>query len=104
MYVVCINHLPLLFIPLNIIEYGVVYLIILVHAVYSHFESESSFILPLFIDSTYHKHHHQKSRGNYSVFFPIWDDFMKTRFSSPNVRLMNTKEKEKTKETHETNA
>ena len=95
MYILFTNLLPLIFLPMNIAEYGFVFLTVLAHAIYCHSDVDSSFVFPLFIDSAYHQQHHQKSRGNYSVFFPIWDDFMKTRFVP--VRSNETKENEPAK-------
>ena len=35
--------------------------------------------LPFFINSKYHYYHHSIGKGNYSIFFPLWDNYMKTR-------------------------
>lgn len=83
MYMFATNIAPLFFIPITIVEYFTVFLLIFAHSVYCHSETDKSFILPLFIDSTYHRYHHQIGRGNYSAFLSIWDDFMKTRIPTP---------------------
>ena len=54
-----------------------------VHTLYLHDESEDQFIFPAFINSSFHKYHHQIGKGNYSIFFPFWDDYMGTRIKDP---------------------
>lgn len=104
MYILTTNLAPLLFLSVSMVEYFTIFGLILVHVIYCHSEVDSSFFLPLFIDSTYHRHHHQIGRGNYSVFFPIWDEYMKTRIQTqkaeptPSTRLPSTEEKEKEKQ------
>lgn len=83
MYMFATNIAPLFFISITAIEYFTVFTIIFIHSVYCHSETEKSFFLPLFIDSTYHRYHHQIGKGNYSAFLSIWDDFMKTRIPAP---------------------
>lgn len=79
LYIVTTNILPLLFINVSILEYSTILIITLVHQIYTHSDIKSQFILPVFINSKYHKYHHQIGGGNYSVFFPFWDNYMKTR-------------------------
>lgn len=55
------------------------------HTLYLHEESEEPFIFPAFINSTFHKYHHQIGKGNYSIFFPFWDDYMGTRIHEPHA-------------------
>jgi sterol desaturase/sphingolipid hydroxylase (fatty acid hydroxylase superfamily) len=86
---------PLLIINVNIIEYAIVNIIIFCHQIYTHSEKEEPFMLPLFIDSNYHKYHHQIGGGNYSILFPIWDDFMKTRIKVPEKKVPEKKVPEK---------
>ena len=98
MYILTTNLAPLLFLSVSMVEYFTIFGLILLHVIYCHSEVESSFFLPLFIDSTYHRHHHQIGRGNYSVFFPIWDEYSKTRIphvDPPTARPTSTEEKEK---------
>ena len=92
LYMILTNIVPLLFIPINIIEYFVVFILVLIHSVYIHSESDKEFSIPPFIDSTFHKYHHQIGKGNYSIFFPFWDNYMETRIpapaeSTPNVNI-----------------
>ena len=100
LYMVSTNLIPLYFLPINIIEYFIVFMTVLVHSVYTHTESELGFIIPLFADATFHKHHHQIGRGNYSHLFPIWDDYMKTRIPAPNKRSMTKTQKRMTRRLH----
>lgn len=83
MYMFATNISPLFFIPITIVEYFSVFILIFIHSIYCHTETDRSFFLPLFIDSTYHRYHHQIGKGNYSAFLSIWDDFMKTRIPTP---------------------
>ena len=85
MYMFATNIAPLFLIPITFVEYFTVFILIFIHSVYCHSESEKSFFLPLFIDSTYHRYHHQIGKGNYSAFLSIWDDFMKTRIPAPSA-------------------
>ena len=82
LYLLMIGLIPLFFLKINIIEYLIVTIIMTSHSVYCHSETKEKFILPLFIDSKYHKYHHQKGKGNYSVYFRLWDDFMGTRIKN----------------------
>ena len=83
LYSFFVGCMPLFFINMNLIEYVAVNIIIFYHSLYTHSESETKFLIPLFIDSTYHKYHHQIGKGNYSVYFSIWDDYMDTRIREP---------------------
>lgn len=77
-YVILTLGLPLLFLG-NIIEYGIILSISLLHSVYLHSDIPGDFILPMFINSNYHTLHHTVGQGNYAIFFPFWDDYMQTR-------------------------
>jgi sterol desaturase/sphingolipid hydroxylase (fatty acid hydroxylase superfamily) len=79
LYTSIVATVPLLFLNINLVDYLVANVIILCHSLYTHSESDKKFILPLFIDSKYHKYHHQIGKGNYAVFFNIWDNYMGTR-------------------------
>jgi len=87
------NLFPLFLVDINLIEYLIINIILVTHSTYIHFESKSPNILPLFIDSSYHKYHHQIGKGNYSGFFPIWDNFMKTRIKITSNHQSKTKKK-----------
>jgi sterol desaturase/sphingolipid hydroxylase (fatty acid hydroxylase superfamily) len=71
--------IPLMFIHLSFAEFMVASFIIFVHQLYTHSDTSCRFPIPLFISSKYHKLHHTVGNGNYSLFFPIWDNFMGTR-------------------------
>ena len=88
------GYIPLLFINVNLIEYIAVIILIFYHSLYTHSESEERFIIPYFIDSTYHKYHHQIGKGNYSVYFSFWDDYMGTRIKEQcnNIRELKSDE------------
>jgi len=83
LYMLNTNILPLFFIPISLVSYLTIFILIMFHSIYTHSELDAQFPIPGFIDSTYHRYHHQIGRGNYAVFFPIWDDFMNTRISPP---------------------
>jgi sterol desaturase/sphingolipid hydroxylase (fatty acid hydroxylase superfamily) len=70
---------PLLFIDFSFIEYVVVSIITFYHFYYTHSDVKDSFILPIFVNSKYHKKHHTIGRGNYSLFFNIWDEYMDSK-------------------------
>jgi 4-alpha-methyl-delta7-sterol-4alpha-methyl oxidase len=76
LYLFIIYIFPLLFIQLNIIEYLIILIISFYHSYYTHSDVKNNFIIPLFINSNYHKKHHNIGGGNYSVFFNIWDEYM----------------------------
>ena len=69
---------PFIFID-NYIEYLIVILITLLHSSIIHSDITIPFQLPIFIDAKFHGLHHSVGKGNYSVFFPFWDDYMGTR-------------------------
>jgi sterol desaturase/sphingolipid hydroxylase (fatty acid hydroxylase superfamily) len=62
------------------------------HSIYIHSEVEGKFPIPGFIESNYHRYHHQIGRGNYAVLFPIWDNYMGTRIPKPEP-IRQTEEK-----------
>ena len=76
-----IHYLPIFFIDISIIEYNISSLIILIYSIYLHYDTKGV-LLPGFISSLYHKKHHEIGGGNYSMFFPIWDNYMNTRIKS----------------------
>jgi sterol desaturase/sphingolipid hydroxylase (fatty acid hydroxylase superfamily) len=86
LYFVTTMCFPLLFIHVSIVEYLFIVTIILFHQIYTHSEENKPFFLPGFIDSKYHKYHHQIGQGNYSIFFPLWDNYMKTRIRKNNIK------------------
>ena len=79
LYSLIIYIFPLLFIHMNFIEYVMILIISFYHSYYTHSDIKNKFILPLFIDSKYHKKHHTIGRGNYSIFFNIWDQYMDSK-------------------------
>ena len=89
-YVILTLYLPLLFIN-NYIEYSIVILISLIHSTYLHSDTSLPFILPMFIDSKFHTLHHSIGMGNYSIFFPFWDDYMGTRIKDIVVKKTDKK-------------
>jgi sterol desaturase/sphingolipid hydroxylase (fatty acid hydroxylase superfamily) len=88
LYMFNTNIAPLFFIPISIVNYFTIFIIIMFHSIYTHSELEGKFPIPGFIESDYHRHHHQIGRGNYAVFFSIWDDYMGTR-----IPIRQTEEK-----------
>ena len=87
-FILIVGVIPLLFMNISITEYIIVNILMFYHTIYTHSEHEDKFILPLFIDSNYHKYHHQIGQGNYALLFPIWDDFMKTRIKVPKKKRL----------------
>ena len=94
-FILCI--FPLLFVHLNFIEYIMVLLISQWHTCYAHSEIKNNFMLPLFIDSKYHKKHHRIGGGNYSIFFNIWDEYMGSKIKSNAKPKNKNKNKNKNK-------
>jgi sterol desaturase/sphingolipid hydroxylase (fatty acid hydroxylase superfamily) len=91
------NFIPLFFIDVNLVEYIFsTFLIAGAHGTYVHSDCKKKFIIPLFITSKYHKFHHKFGKGNYSVFFPFWDDYMGTRIKQPKTSPKKKKEKKET--------
>jgi len=86
---------PLLFVT-NITEYTIYILISAIHSIYLHSDTSRSFPLPFFIDAKFHTLHHTVGKGNYSIYFPFWDDYMETRIkpapSAPSVTTMTMSE------------
>ena len=93
--ILIIYYLPLFFIDISIIEYNISSLIILIHSIYLHYDTDFLFI-PGFINSKYHKNHHEIGGGNYSMVFPIWDNYMNTRIKEKKQRK-ETKKRNKEK-------
>jgi len=89
-YVILTLYLPFLFTN-NFFEYTFIILLSLVHSTYLHSDILASFPLPMFIDSKYHTLHHSVGMGNYSIFFPFWDDYMGTRIKEIIVEKTDTK-------------
>jgi len=71
-------YIPLFFTE-NIVEYLICLIITLFHTFYIHSNVSEKFFLPFFIDAKYHSLHHTYGYGNFSTFFPFWDDYMNTR-------------------------
>ena len=84
----------ILYFPLLIVNNGIEYIILLIismiHSVYLHSDISTSFILPMFIDAKFHSLHHSVGLGNYSIFFPFWDDYMGTRIKDIVVEKTGT--------------
>lgn len=97
LYTILVLIIPLLFIKISSIEFLMVNSIIYYHAIMTHSETNKNFILPLFINSNYHKYHHQIGRGNYGILFPIWDNYMGTRIPASKIRIHNRQIKNKNK-------
>jgi sterol desaturase/sphingolipid hydroxylase (fatty acid hydroxylase superfamily) len=91
--ILIIHYLPIFFIDISMIEYNISSLIILIYSIYLHYDIKYP-LLPGFISSVYHKKHHEIGGGNYSMFFPIWDDYMNTKIKKTK---QNKKCKTKTK-------
>ena len=85
-YGILILGLPFIFIE-NLTEYLIVFMISLLHSIYLHSDISDDIIPPVFISSNFHKLHHEVGKGNYSILFPFWDDYMST-----NIKL-NVNEK-----------
>lgn len=99
-YIVTTNILPLSFLSVTIVEYFIVFTLIFAHSIYTHCETNLPFGIPMFIDSTYHRYHHQIGKGNYATYLIIWDEFMKTRIPTPSIDpVRKREEEEKQKET-----
>lgn len=80
------NIFPLFIVNINLVDYLIISIILTIHILYIHSDSKQKFILPLFIDSKFHRKHHQIGGGNYSAFFSIWDDYMGTRIKKPKIK------------------
>lgn len=78
-YTLLVGTAPLFFLNINVVDYILANIIIFFHALHTHSATNTKFMLPLFIDSKYHKYHHQIGKGNYAVYFNIWDNYMGTR-------------------------
>lgn len=76
-YGTLILGLPFLFIE-NLTEYIIVIMISMLHSVYLHSDISDDIIPLIFISSNFHKLHHEVGKGNYSILFPFWDDYMST--------------------------
>jgi sterol desaturase/sphingolipid hydroxylase (fatty acid hydroxylase superfamily) len=90
-YALILIIFPILF-GVNIVEAFIVLSIALSHAIYIHSEEEAQFFLPGFISSSYHRDHHQIGRGNYAIFFSLWDTYMNTEIQTPRRVSLNKKE------------
>lgn len=97
LYISLVAMAPLLFLNMNIVDYLLVNVIAFWHSLYTHSESNEKFLLPLFIDSKYHKHHHQIGKGNYAVYFNMWDNYMGSRIKT---KKRNPKTPKNPKKTH----
>ena len=70
---------PLFFINISQLEYYITIGLIYWQSMYIHSDVDFTFPIPGFIHSKYHKRHHQIGGGNYSQYFPIWDEYMGTK-------------------------
>ena len=82
-------YAPLLFIN-NYIEYIILILITALHSAIIHSDISTTFILPMFNEPKFHTLHHTIGSGNYSVFFPFWDNYMGTRLKDIVVEKTDT--------------
>ena len=82
-------YAPLLFIN-NYMEYIILILITALHSATIHSDISTTFILPMFNEPKFHTLHHTIGSGNYSVFFPFWDDYMRTRIKDIIVEKTDT--------------
>jgi len=89
-YTIINFYAPLLFIN-NYIEYIILILITGLHSAFLHSDISTSFILPMFNNPKFHTLHHTIGSGNYSVFFPFWDDYMGTRIKEISVQKSDKK-------------
>jgi sterol desaturase/sphingolipid hydroxylase (fatty acid hydroxylase superfamily) len=96
-YTFLLAFIPLLFIKINIVEYIIINIVVFYHSLYIHSEIKEKFPLPLFINSNFHKYHHQIGRGNYSLLFPIWDKYMATIIKSSKIKKRQKRNKKHTK-------
>ena len=85
-----IHYLPIFFIDISMIEYNISSLIIFIYSIYLHYDINYP-LLPGFVTSKYHKKHHEIGGGNYSMFFPIWDDYMNTTIKKKKTNLKKDK-------------
>jgi sterol desaturase/sphingolipid hydroxylase (fatty acid hydroxylase superfamily) len=86
-YVILTLGLPFFFIE-NLSEYVIVIMISTFHSIYLHSDISDEIVPPLFISSKFHKLHHEVGKGNYSILFSFWDDYMETRINvNDNVRI-----------------
>jgi sterol desaturase/sphingolipid hydroxylase (fatty acid hydroxylase superfamily) len=67
-----------IFLKISLYEFICSSLIIFAHQYYTHSDSNIDFLIPFFNSSIYHKKHHIIGKGNYAMFFPIWDFIMNT--------------------------
>jgi len=89
-YSIIYIYVPLLFTD-NFIEYVISGLILAVHSLYLHSDTDSEFIIPFFANAKYHTLHHMYGTGNFSLFFTHWDDYMGTRVKElPHTTRMTT--------------
>lgn len=77
-YISLILSVPLL-LNVGLLDYSIVIITSLIHSIYLHSDSKEDFFIPAFINSKYHSLHHMVSKGNYSIYFHMWDEYMGTR-------------------------
>lgn len=97
MYSMLLCAFPLLIVE-NAYEYAISIVIFYLHSMYLHSNTEYSFILPFFNNTEYHKLHHTIGKGNYALYFPFWDDYMKTRLNNIYMKETEVKEEKESKE------
>jgi sterol desaturase/sphingolipid hydroxylase (fatty acid hydroxylase superfamily) len=86
-------HYPSIFVQCTGVEYIILVTLSFYHNIYIHTESKKNPILPWFIPAEFHTHHHTIGKGNYSSFFPFWDDYMETRIPVPKKKTRRTTRK-----------
>jgi sterol desaturase/sphingolipid hydroxylase (fatty acid hydroxylase superfamily) len=94
-YVILTLGLPFLFIE-NLTEYIIVIMISTLHSIYLHSDISDDIVPPVFISSKFHKLHHEVGKGNYSILFPFWDDYMATRIKLNDEKITKTETESKT--------
>ena len=95
---------PLL--TLNFIDIIIYSVIVISHHIYTHCDVNFEYPIPLFINSRYHSLHHTIGKGNYSLIFPFWDNYMNTRIKDEPEKASNkpkTWKKEKQRKQKDTN-
>jgi len=78
---------PLL--TLNFIDIIIYLVIVISHHIYTHCNVNFEYPIPLFINSRYHSLHHTIGKGNYSLIFPFWDNYMNTRIKDEPEKASN---------------
>jgi sterol desaturase/sphingolipid hydroxylase (fatty acid hydroxylase superfamily) len=98
MYSIVFCAFPLLILE-NVYEYVFVTSIFYLHTMYLHSNLKNDFFLPFLNNTEYHNLHHTIGKGNYALYFPFWDDYMKTRLNNIYMKEAEVKEDKESKET-----